>query len=63
MKMVGIGFFSPHQNRVKANPPALPESCLTSRRLLAKDARFRGARPEWSRVGDPLEATQMVKTS
>jgi hypothetical protein len=32
-------------------------------RVLAKDARFRGARPEWSRVGDPLEAIQMVKSS
>src|SRR5271163_3021238 len=58
MKMADIGFFSLRENRVKANSPALPGSCLTSRRLLAKDARFRGARPEWSRVGEPLEASQ-----
>jgi hypothetical protein len=54
--MFGVGFFSRHRNRVNENSPN--SDSLTLRRLLAKDARFRGARPEWSRVGDPLEATQ-----
>ena len=38
--------------------PHVHSRSLTLARALAKDARFRGARPEWSRVGDPLEATQ-----
>src|SRR4051794_2833568 len=32
--------------------------CLTLPQPLAKDDFFRGARPEWSREGEPLEATQ-----
>src|ERR1700722_18179875 len=40
------------------SPGACPVQRLTFPGMLTKDVCFRGARPEWSRVGDPLEATQ-----